>query len=299
MADPEALAPVFLERLGACPGDPDRVRLETALRAFDATGRAAWPGIVLSAESFVAHAAAHLGREADPVGALAMLHAGDLFLACACAQAAPGAFAAFERAFLAPVPRLVARIDASAAFADDVTQEIREAFLLSGCRARPRIADYSGRGPLANYLRVIALRIALRLRRERSPDPSSEERLRDVESSGPVDPEFDYLKLRYRPVYERAFEAALMALPDRDRLLLRLQYVDGLKLDAIAALYRIHRSTAARWRARIRRDLLESTRQRLHESVHLTDSEFDSVFHLVRSEMHVSLRRALGSVQPK
>jgi RNA polymerase sigma-70 factor (ECF subfamily) len=90
-----------------------------------------------------------------------------------------------------------------------------------------------------------------------------------------------------------------MALPDRDRLLLRLQYVDGLNLDAIAALYRIHRSTAVRWRARIRRELLESTRQRIHESVRLTDSEFDSVFHLVRSEMHVSLRRALGFVQPK
>jgi RNA polymerase sigma-70 factor, ECF subfamily len=297
MADPEALAPVFLERLGAFPEDADRARVESALHAFDAAGRAAWPGIVLSAESFVAHAASHLRSEAAPVSALAMLHAGDLFLACACAQGAPGALAAFERAFLALVPRLVARIDASAAFADDVAQEIREAFLLPGRRARTGIAGYSGRGPLANYLRVIALRIALRLRRERGPGPASEERLRDVESSGPGDPEFDYLKLRYRALYERAFQAALMALPDRDRLLLRLQYVDGLKLDAIAALYRMHRSTAVRWRARIRRDLLESTRRRLHESVQLTDSEFDSVFHLVRSEMHVSLRRALGSAQ--
>jgi len=135
MADPQALAPEFLERLGACPDDPDRARLETALRAFDGAGRAAWPGIVLSAESFVAHVATHLGGEADPTSALATLHAGDLFLACACAQGAPEALEAFERAFLARVPRLVARIDASAAFADDVAQEIREAFLVPGARA--------------------------------------------------------------------------------------------------------------------------------------------------------------------
>src|SRR6266852_1711679 len=203
MADPEALAPVFLERLGACPGDPDRVRLETALRAFDATGRAAWPGIVLSAESFVAHAAAHLGSEADPVSALAMLHAGDLFLACACARGAPGALAAFERAFLARVPRLVARIDPSAAFADDVAQEIREAFLLPGSDGRTRIEGYSGRGSLANYLRVIALRIALRLHRERGQAPIGEGP-QQLESSRLADPEFDYLKIRYRQIYEDA-----------------------------------------------------------------------------------------------
>jgi RNA polymerase sigma-70 factor, ECF subfamily len=299
MADPESLAPVFLERLGACPAGIDRARLETSLRTFDAAGRSAWAGIVLSAEAFVAHAATHLGGEADPVSALARLHAGDLFLACACAQGATGALAAFESAFLARVPRLVARIDGSAAFADDVAQEIREAFLLPGGRARTGIAGYSGRGALANYLRIIALRIALRLRGERGPGTASEERLREVESSSTGDPEFDYLKIRYRPAYESAFQSALMALTDHDRLLLRLQYVDGLKLDAIAALYRMHRSTAVRWRAKIRRTLLETTRQRLRESIHLTDSEFESLFHLVRSEMHVSLTRALGCLQAK
>ena len=151
---------------------------------------------------------------------------------------------------------------------------------------------------MANYLRVVALRIALRLRRERGQAPIGEGP-QQLESSRLADPEFDYLKIRYRQIYEDALQAALMSLSDRDRLLLRLQYVDGLKLDAIAALYRINRSTAVRWRARIRRELLESTRQRLDASVHLTDSEFDSVLHLVRSEMHVSLRRALGSVQSK
>ena len=110
----------------------------------------------------------------------------------------------------------------------------------------------------------------------------------------PGDPELEYLKLRYRGAYEKALCAALAALPVRDRLLLRLQHVDSLDIAAIGALYRMHRSTAVRWRASDRRELFESTRRRLRESVTLTDSEFDSLLHVVRSQMHVSLSQALG-----
>ena len=146
---------------------------------------------------------------------------------------------------------------------------------------------------MANYLRVIALRIALHLRRERRlPVPQGDGSC-EGEATGPGGQELDYLKLRYRGAYEKALCAALAALPVRDRLLLRLQYVDALDIAAIGALYRM-RSTAVRWRASVRRELFESTRRRLRESVTLTDSEFDSLLHVVRSQIHVSLSRALG-----
>ena len=86
----------------------------------------------------------------------------------------------------------------------------------------------------------------------------------------------------------------MAALPARDRLLLRLQYVDALDITAIGALYRMHRSTVVRWRASVRRELFEGTRRRLRESVAVTDSEFDSLLRVVRSQMYVSLSQALA-----
>jgi RNA polymerase sigma-70 factor (ECF subfamily) len=109
-----------------------------------------------------------------------------------------------------------------------------------------------------------------------------------------VDPELDYLKLRYRGAYQEALEAGLASLPDRDALLLKLHYLDGLNIDRIGALYGMHRSTVARWRANVRRRVLESTREQLHRRLSLSESEFDSLLAVVRSQLIVSLRGALA-----
>ncbi len=55
----------------------------------------------------------------------------------------------------------------------------------------------------------------------------------------------------------------------------------------------LHRSTVARRLAACRRKLLDLTRARLFEQLKLTDSEFRSVFSIVRSQMTISLRSAL------
>ena len=92
--------------------------------------------------------------------------------------------------------------------------------------------------------------------------------------------------------------AALASLPDRDALLLKLHYLDGLSIDRIGILYGIHRSTVARWRTRVRHCVLESTREQLQRRMSLTQSEFDSIVRLVRSQLAVSIRTALVRRQP-
>ena len=269
------------------------VSIESALGTLDAAARAAWPEIPLSAEVFAAHVADRLRGRSDVADALRTLHAADLFLACACSLGIAPSLAAFERVHLSRVPALVKRMDPSAAFADDVAQTIRERFLIPGQGGRARIAEYSGRGPLSNWVRVIALRTALRLRREGRRDGTFAAGENHPQLAGPVDPELDYLKLRYRAAYEEAFEAALASLPDRDALLLKLHYLDGLSIDRIGALYGIHRSTVARWRSSIRRTILASTREQLQRRLSLTESEFDSLVALIRSQLAVSIRSAL------
>jgi RNA polymerase sigma-70 factor (ECF subfamily) len=141
---------------------------------------------------------------------------------------------------------------------------------------------------------VIAIRMALRLRHERRGTEEFSEQEPTSEPRGPFDPELDYLKLRYRGAYEVALQAALEALPDRDALLLKLHYVDGLNIDRIGVLYGVHRSTVARWRTAARRQILASTREHLRRVLSLSDSEFDSLAALVRSQLTVSLRTALS-----
>ncbi len=69
--------------------------------------------------------------------------------------------------------------------------------------------------------------------------------------------------------------------------------MDGLNIDRIGALFGMHRSTVARWRASVRRSLLASTREELRRRVPMTESEFESVLALVRSQLVVSIRTAL------
>jgi RNA polymerase sigma-70 factor (ECF subfamily) len=139
----------------------------------------------------------------------------------------------------------------------------------------------------------VALRAALKLRRaQRRLGVGIELPPTDLGRS--PDPERDYLRLRYRADYEAAFRAALASLESAERLLLKLHYVDSLNIDRIGAIYRLHRSTVARQLASHRRKLLDLTRGRLRERLNLSDSEFDSILALVRSQMVMSLRGALS-----
>jgi len=221
MERPVSLSRIFLDRLGgrraedlACLTES----IDSTLQALERAGREAWPGVPLSAEAFASHIADRVRTRADVVEAISTMHAADIFLACACSCAIPAALSVFERDQLSRVPDLVRRIDSAAAFADEVTQTMREMLLVPAHGAETGIAEYSGRGALSNWVRIIAVRTALRLRREqRSPGTFLEA---ESELPGTLDPELDYLKLRYRGAYEEALHVALASLPDRDALLL-------------------------------------------------------------------------------
>ena len=295
MGEPCSLSKIFLRQLGSRRTDDfacSAESLESTLRQMYEAGRTAWPTVPLDAEMFAAHVADRVSARSDLLDEILTLHAGDLFLACACSRGIPAALAEFERVHLARIPGMVSRIDSSRAFADDVGQAIRERFLVSTRGQPSRIADYSGRGALSNWVRAIAVRTALHFRREqRTGGPLDSDAA--MQFRGATDPELDYLKLRYRNEYEEALRAALASLDDREAVLLKLHYVDGLNIDQIGVVYGVHRSTIARWRSAIRRKILVSTREQLERRLSLTDSEFDSIVALVRSQLAFSLRSAL------
>jgi len=104
-----------------------------------------------------------------------------------------------------------------------------------------------------------------------------------------IDPLLAALKSRYRDEFRDAFAETAAVLTDRERTLLRYRFLDGLSIDEIGVLYRVHRATVARWLAATRETLFEGTRTRLMSRLAVSDSEVDSVLRLIDSQLDASL----------
>jgi RNA polymerase sigma-70 factor (ECF subfamily) len=261
--------------------------LEARLAAVEQAARAAWPGVD-AGEGFVAYLAARWPDGATLDEWIAAAHASDLWLACACARGAQGAIAAFDRVHLGAVADYLARSRPDQAFVEDVRQSLREKLFVGDAR---KIEEYSGRGPLGGWVRVMAVRAAIDLRRRRG------ERVPDLRGERPhaIDPELGYLADRYRGHVEDAFRGALVALDGEQRTLLRMHFVDGVTLDELARLKKLHRATIARRLQTARQAILDETRRHLRERLSLSTEELASLVQLVRSQLEVSVARLLAS----
>jgi RNA polymerase sigma-70 factor, ECF subfamily len=261
--------------------------LQLARRRFEA-GRVAWPHVALGFEAFHCYFARHATAETLPIES----HAADMYLACACSLGVDAALVAFEDKFTADMARAVASVDPSRAFVEDVLQATRERLLIGRGSTPGKIADFAGRATLRTWLCAVAVRWAIsQLRRkggQRHDRYSAEHDVRLAKNG----PEFEYLRRRYTVVFEEAVQVAIGRLPREQRLLLRLN-LDGMTIDKLGAAYRVGRSTAARWLASARRDLLAAVRDELRTKLRVTSTELDSIGADVRSQLDLSLRRLL------
>ena len=248
-----------------------------------AAARAAWPDVDVERAAFAAYLAERAGAA----------HATDLYLACGVARGQADALGAFERTLLADVALFVAHVDRSPEFVDELRQQLRtKLFVAPEPHAPPKIAEYSGSGPLRGWLRVAAVRTALNMKRgDRPSDTIEDDELGDRTAGG--DPQLAYFRSLYRDELQRAFQAALATLSTDERNVLRLHYLDGLNIDKIGALHQVHRATVARWLERSRDTIASETRRVLAEQLSLDDGELDSLIAFVQSQLDVSIRRLL------
>jgi RNA polymerase sigma-70 factor (ECF subfamily) len=98
-------------------------------------------------------------------------------------------------------------------------------------------------------------------------------------------------------MFERAFAEAVALLPARDRNLLRFHLIDRLGIDQIAAIYHVHRATAARRLACARGALVASTRARLRCQLAIDTTELASVMRLIESVAQPSWRRVFAEAR--
>jgi len=248
-----------------------------------------WPALrPIDPAAFRAYVAARAPEGTE----LASLPLADLYLACACASGDPAALAAFEQHYLREVAIAAAKLRAAPGVVDEARQVVRDV-LFVGKTGTPAIASYAGRGDLRGWVRVIAMREVMRLcDRDRREVTTGDEELLDALSPA-ADPELEQLKTTYRVEFAEAFRDAVLGLTPRERTLLRHQAIDGLGVEAIGKLYKVHHSTAARWLVKAREQVLERTHERLAAKLRLSQAEVDSVMRLIRSRIDVSIERLL------
>jgi RNA polymerase sigma-70 factor (ECF subfamily) len=250
-----------------------------------AAGRAAWPGVRLEKAAFVERVQA---LDLTPEDLTA--RASDVYLATACLARDPAAVLAFERAFLAPVPKLLTRVALSPHQEDELRQQLRIRLLVG---PSPRLAEYRALGPLGGWVRVCALRLALDLKLGAEAHRGDSDALDALMGGAPgaealIDAE------HYRGAFQAALQGALTTLTAREKTLLRLHFLDGMNIDSLGALFQVHRATVARWLVAIRTQLLDRVRQTLSIDLGATSSEAQSLVRLLRSEVQVSIVRILG-----
>jgi RNA polymerase sigma-70 factor (ECF subfamily) len=241
--------------------------------------RVAWPGVDVPEDAFAAYVLARAGG-AD----VATLHLGDLYLACACARRHEAAIATFDREFIVPLAAVVTRGGAPAHVGAEVTQILRERLLVSHDERPARIVDYSGRGSLAGWLRIAAVRESSKVNRHERVHAG----LRPDAPPPASTPEESAIRARYGDAFNSAFRDAFHGLPPDERLILRLHFAEGLNLDGLAVALGFSRATAGRRIVAARTRLREETMRLLGERLDASPEEVDSVLKALRSRLEIT-----------
>jgi RNA polymerase sigma-70 factor (ECF subfamily) len=251
-------------------------------------GAAAWPEIALSEATFLLHVARLRGDAAGP----GLLHAEDLFLACACAHQVVGAVPAFEARFGPEIDAALRRFSHARATVDELRQRLREH--LFAHPTEPKIAKYTGAAPLVYWVRLVALRIARDFYRRgaslREVTGENEALFAAAES----DLEVSAMKSELVPIFKAAFADAFASLGARDKTLLRLYIVESMSIDEVARILRVHRATAARRIAAARSKLTVLARAELGQRARLSPAECESAFRLIESQLDASVSRVFA-----
>ena len=301
-----SLVPAFLEAVpaGARPVLEAVPELDRRLWALVAEGRAAWPDLAVEARDVVQFVGRQISAE-QAEGALDGLRPADLYLAAACAKLLPAAINAFDRDYMKEVDIALARMRIGPPRLSDVKQLVRQRLFVGGGTAgQPtspgKIAEYGGRGDLRRWVRSVAVRTCLNdLRKGKREVLVDDDHLIAQHAVATDDPEIEYMKRTYSNEFKAAFSASLKELGPREQTLLRYHHVDGLNIDEIGAIYRVHRVTAFRWLEKAKELLVRSTLETLRAKLKLPAAELDSVLRMIRSQIHLSLIRHLGGPTDK
>lgn len=264
-----------------------------ALAAHRGAFAEAWPGLAVTDDRFAAELARRLGPDATP-SALAAACGSDVGLAIACVDGDAAAIERCDQLCQREVGIAAAKLRATPDQSAEIKAHVTRVLLVDEPGRAAALRDYSGRGNLRAYVRVIATRDLVRLinRGRREAPAVNEEILERLATLH--DPELSMLKARYHDAVAQAMRVALGELDDRSRALLRYAIVDGWTVDQVGKVYGVHRATAARWIAAARDAFGDAVQEALADRLEIDPDEVASIIRLVQSRVDVSLERLLS-----
>jgi RNA polymerase sigma-70 factor len=226
-------------------------------------GKTVWNGVTLEYEEFMAHVQ-KLGHADVPS------HAVELYLTAACRLGRRSALEALDEQFVEQLRVKVRNLVGEPWMVDDVLQEVRSRLLAGPCG---KLAFYRGTGPLAGWMRAIALNIA----KDHLRDRTSRRRLQaalhfqlraDASEMGVPNDDITPRTLgreRYQACSEAMRKAFESLSPDK-RKLLHDHFLRQRSIDVLGAVYLVNRATVARRINRAADDVRRSARRFLAAS---------------------------------
>lgn len=154
---------------------------------------------------------------------------------------------------------------------DEARQLVRHRVLVDG-----KLRDFNGHGSLRLWLKTVALRVEVDLKRA-SREDAMEDSVLDALVPPSAHAEKTLVDAESRSVLKRALHEALGALPERERLYVQHYHLDGLTLTRIGLLYGVAPSTVMRVLAKTIEQLRSLVREQLVTTHHLGLASLESL----------------------
>jgi RNA polymerase sigma-70 factor len=237
------------------------------------------------------------------------LHADDLCLVIACERGDDAAWSSLMEQFGSIVQSAARSVSESADMAEDLAQSIwAELYgLRVGETGRPsgKLGHYSGQGSLGGWLRAVVNQLAIdRYRRSsklvQTEDDNELDRLVSMplinsKSMPGSNPEHILADNQAAHTIESILSEVIKGLSSEERLLIKLYYVDNLRLREIGIVLGVHEATASRKLSRLHADIRGSIEEMLIKRKGWTKEEIALNLSTTISHLETDLNQLLAT----
>ena len=196
----------------------------------------------------------------------ALPHPDDFHLAQECIEGKTSALAHLQETYREPLLAFLQGAGARPHEAGEIITELWSDCVVSQTETAPKLARYSGTCALKTFLNAVTLNVLLHRRRreKRSAEPLPDERAAEEMDTGNSDAPANPAKGAEEPLLalmREAIQAAFMACPAEDFVLLQLAHLDGLHVVELAKMFDCGIATISRNVSKAGQEIAEATSQ--------------------------------------